>query len=127
MAIYQVNFTVRGKDIKRVTEGMHTVLQGAEEFGVGLLSNPRVEKQERNPSRAVRLSEAYSKIEDAKSEIEALKEEMTGWRDNLPEGLQDSDRGSALQEAADNLEEAHDSLEEVTGTLGNVEFPGMFG
>ena len=84
MAIYQVNFTVRGKDIRRVTKGIDTLLQGSEEFGVESPSGLRVEKQERNISRAARLEEARAKIEEGQSEIESLRDEMTEWHDNLP-------------------------------------------
>lgn len=85
-----------------------------------------VEKINRNPSRADRLSEAESSIEDAKSIIEELKDEMQNWYDSLPENLQQGDKASQIEECVNNLESLYDSIDSATGEFGSIEFPGMY-
>jgi hypothetical protein len=84
----------------------------------------QIEKVERNPSRADRLSEVEGDVADARSAVEELQQEMQDWYDNLPESLQAGEKGSMVSSAADSLQEIVDALEAADFSM--VEFPGMY-
>jgi hypothetical protein len=84
-----------------------------------------VEKINRNPSRADRLSQAENMVEDAKSIVEELKDEIDQWKDSLPENLQSGSKADDLDSCSSALEEIGSQLE--SADFGNVEFPSMMG
>lgn len=81
-------------------------------------------------SRAVRFSEALSKIEEGMSEIESLTEEMESWAENM-EGtnLENTEKYTTVSECAEALREGFDYLEnaksDLDGVVDGVEFPSM--
>ena len=86
----------------------------------------RIDKIERSPSRADRLSDAMSDAQDVLSEVESLHEEIESWRENLPEGLSDGDKAGELDECLQALDEVKEALDQAIEAGSNVSFPGMY-
>lgn len=87
----------------------------------------QVEKIEKNPSRADRLSEIKSQISTLSSDVTDLKDELQNWYDNLNEGLQATETGTKLEESIGTLDTIAEHLNDAESDCDAVEFPAMFG
>lgn len=119
MAEYRITATADDTNINAIRKKMAEVakIRGGE-------AGIQVEKVERNPSRADRLSRAESKLDDAKGILQDLKEEMENWRDSIPDNLQGGDKYSEIEECISALEDILSGTVE-DADFGSVSFPGM--
>ena len=110
MAEYQVTGTFIGRDARQLRKALGNL-------GV----NGRVEKVNRNQSRADRFSEAIDNVRQGQESIVELRDELQAWRDSIPENLEDGEKAEQLDTAIDALGEFEEIEVEV-----DVDFPTMF-
>lgn len=112
---YRVSFNLTAANAASVAKKLRDAL--------GVDISLSVQKIERNPSRADRLSEIEATVADAVQEVGSLREEMEEWHGNIPENLQSGEKAEQVQSAIDALQQIENDLEGVD--FSSVEFPGM--